>query len=63
LKKLLVCAAALSAAVVPAHAASAGPPAGARLCPKGYVGVIVYRGDYNTGGPIDVLTVCAPVEE
>lgn len=63
MKKLLVCGAAVAALVVPASSATAGPIAGARLCRDGYVGVIVYHGDYNTGGPIDLVTICVPVEE
>lgn len=53
-----------AALLVPAQTAgaTAGPIAGVRQCPSPYVGVIVYRGDYNTGGPIDLVTICVPVE-
>jgi hypothetical protein len=34
-----------------------------RKCPAPYVGVIVYHGDYNTGGPVDLVTICVPVEQ
>ncbi len=42
--------------------ASAGPIAGVRACDRGYVGVVVWHGDYNTGGPVDLIAVCVPLE-
>lgn len=65
MKKGLVAVALAGALLVPAQTATAtsGPIAGVRKCPAPYVGVIVYHVDYNTGGPIDLVTICVPVDQ
>ena len=45
-----------------APAVAAGPIAGVSACPRGQVGVVVWHGDYNTGGPVDLVRVCVPLE-
>jgi hypothetical protein len=50
------------ALLLPAAPAAAGPIAGVSTCPKGQVGVVVWHGDYNTGGPVDLVRVCVPLE-
>lgn len=64
MKKLLICAAISAGLLLPAATASAsdGPIAGVSLCPRGQVGVVVWHADYNTGGPVDLVRVCVPLE-
>lgn len=64
MRRLLTGVAAAAALMLPASAASAsdGPIAGVGKCPPGQFGVTVWHADYNTGGPVDLVRVCFPLE-